>query len=157
MEQFVKLCELARPLGLTVDFEFVTFSPYATLQQAADIVAGSDCDNAGLCIDTLHFDRSGHHREELAGLPRRWFHYAQICDGPEPYSRETDQLRYVAREARLFLGEGNIDVPGIVAQLPPMPYSIELPHARRLAELGADAFARRCLTTAREALADPSA
>lgn len=152
LEQFIRLCELARPLGLTVDFEFVTFTPFATLQQAADLVASSGCDNAGLCIDTLHFDRSRQHAEELAGLPRSWFHYAQICDGPEQYSREVEQLKYVAREARLFVGEGGIDVPGILAQLPPMPYSIELPNARRLAELGPEAFARRCLITARQAL-----
>lgn len=152
LEQFVKLCEMARPLGLTVDFEFVTFAPYATLQQAADIVAASGCDNAGLCIDTLHFDRSGHHAEELAGMPRQWFHYAQICDGPERYSRDTDQLKYVAREARLYVGEGGVDVRGILAQLPPIPYSIELPNARRLAELGPEQFARRCLVTARDCL-----
>src|SRR5581483_11150891 len=33
-DQFCALCELVRPLGLTVDFEFVTFAAYATLQHA---------------------------------------------------------------------------------------------------------------------------
>ena len=58
----------------------------------------------------------------------------------------------MAREARLYCGEGGVDVRGIVAQLPPIPYSIELPNARRLAELGPEQFARRCLVTARDCL-----
>jgi len=152
LEQFIKLCEMARPLGLTVDFEFVTFAPYATLQQAADIVRASGCANAGVCIDTLHFDRSGHRPAELDGLPRSWFHFAQICDGPVRWSSAVDELKFVAREARLYVGEGGIDVPGVLAHLPQVPYSIELPHARRTVELGAEVFARRCLETARHAL-----
>ena len=31
LERFIELCELARPLNLTVDFEFVTFASYSTL------------------------------------------------------------------------------------------------------------------------------
>jgi sugar phosphate isomerase/epimerase len=152
LEQFIKLCELAKPLGLTVDFEFVTFTPFRTLAQAVDLVATSGCTNAGICIDTLHFDRSGHLAADLDGLPSSWFHYAQICDGPEQYSREVEQLKYVAREARLFVGEGGIDVPAILDRLPRVPYSIELPNARRLAELGPEQFARRCLVTAKDCL-----
>jgi sugar phosphate isomerase/epimerase len=152
LEQFIKLCELARPLGLTVDFEFVSFAPFRTLQQAVDIVAASGCSNAGLCIDTLHFDRSGHRPAQLIGLPRAWFHYAQICDGPRRWSPEIEDMKYVAREARLYVGEGGIDVPAILNGLPPVPRSIELPNARLLQALGAEPFARRCLQTAKAAL-----
>jgi sugar phosphate isomerase/epimerase len=151
LEQFIKLCEYARPLGLTVDFEFVTFTPFSTLTQAVDLIASSGCSNAGICIDTLHFDRSGHHAQDLDGIPARWFHYAQICDGPRQYSREVDQLKYVAREARLYLGEGGIDIAGIVRKLPAdVPLSIELPNLQRARELGHQEYARLCLQSARE-------
>jgi sugar phosphate isomerase/epimerase len=152
LEQFIQLCEIAQPLGLTVDFEFVSFAPFGTLQQAVDIVGAAARSNAGLCIDTLHFDRSGHRPQDLIGLPRSWFHYAQICDGPQHWSQDVDQLKYVAREARLYVGEGGIDVGSILQYMPPVPRSIELPNARRVAELGAEQFARRCLQTAKAAL-----
>lgn len=152
-QQFAQLCELARPLGLTVDFECVTFTEYRGLADAVELLTATHCDNAGICVDTLHFDRSGDRPADLDGLPTGWFHYAQICDGPAVYGRSDDALKQVAREGRLYLGEGGIDVPAILSHLPPMPYSIELPNARRLAELGPEEFARRCLLSARQNLA----
>lgn len=152
-QQFAELCELARPLGLTVDFEIVTFTPYRTLDDAVTLLRAVNCPNAGLCIDTLHFDRSGSTAAELGLLPREWFHYAQICDGPAVYGRSEAELKRVAREERLYLGEGGIDIQAILSHLPRIPYSIELPNARRLAELGAEEFARRCLLSARQQLA----
>jgi sugar phosphate isomerase/epimerase len=152
LERFIELCELAKPLGLTVDFEFVTFASYRTLADAAELVRASRCENAGICIDTLHFDRSDCSVTDLAALPRSWFHFAQICDGPANYAVDEKSLKFVAREARLYLGEGGIDVATLMANLPAMPYSIELPNSQRLQELGPTEFARRCLVTARRSL-----
>jgi sugar phosphate isomerase/epimerase len=153
LERFIELCELAKPFGLTVDFEFVTFASYRTLADAADLVRAARCDNAGICIDTLHFDRSECMTSDLARLPRSWFHYAQICDGPANYAVDDASLRSVAREGRLYVGEGGIDVASILACMPSaIPCSVELPNSARLKELGATEFARRCLTTARQSL-----
>ncbi len=152
LERFIELCELARPLNLTVDFEFVTFASYGTLADAVDLVRASKCENAGICIDTLHFDRSDCSLPDLAAVPRGWFHFAQICDGPANYALDECSLKYVAREARLCLGEGGIDVPAILARMPVMPYSIELPNSVRLAELGPLEYARRCLVTSKRAI-----
>ena len=53
------LCDLARPFGLTVDFEFVTFSPGGrTLAGAMDILRAANRTNCGMLVDTLHFSRS---------------------------------------------------------------------------------------------------
>lgn len=155
-DRFAQLCELARPLGITVDLEFVTFAGVRTLNEAAGIVAASGCDNAGICVDTLHFDRSSCTLRQLDRLPPQWFHYAQVCDGPEDWSPEEPELKRVAREERLFLGEGGIDVRGILAHLPDIPYSLELPNARLLSALGPVEFARRCLATAKRYLAPRS-
>ena len=151
-DQFSALCELTRPLGLTVDFEFVTFAAYATLNDAVELLRSTLCPNAGLAIDTLHFARSGHRPEQLDGLPRDWFHYAQICDGPFEYSMEETELKSVAREGRWYVGEGGVGVPQILSRLPDVPYSVELPNARRTVLLGDELFARRCLVTARQCL-----
>jgi sugar phosphate isomerase/epimerase len=153
-DRFTELCELAAPLGLTVDLEFVSYAAVRSLAQAAAIVRASGCANAGICIDTLHFDRAGCGLEELERIPPQWFHYAQICDARTPFDDDEDEQKRIAREARLFLGEGGIDVRGILCRLPPVPYSIELPHARRLAALGPLEFARRCLRSARDYLSE---
>lgn len=151
-DQFSELCDLALPLGLTVDLEFVTFASIRTLAEAAAILRDCAYPNAGICVDTLHFERSGCSIDELEELPAKWFHYAQICDGPTAYSSCEEELKRVAREDRRLLGQGGIDVRRIVAHLPHMPYSIELPNSRLLASLGPKEFARRCLTTARSYL-----
>lgn len=153
-DQFSELCRLALPLGLTVDLEFVTFASIRTLAEAAAILGDCAYPNAGICVDTLHFERSGCSIDELEELPAKWFHYAQICDGPADYSSSEEDLKRVAREDRRLLGQGGIDVRRIVAHLPHMPYSIELPNSRLLASLGPQQFARRCLATARSYLCE---
>jgi sugar phosphate isomerase/epimerase len=153
-DRFSELCELAAPLGLTVDLEFVSFAAVATLTQAARLLRACPYPNAGLCVDTLHFDRAGCSVAELDPLPQQWFHYAQICDAPAHRPGNDEYARRIAREGRLFFREGAIDVRGILAHLPPMPYSIELPNATLLAALGPEEFARRSLTSARRYLAE---
>lgn len=152
-DRFAELCELAAPLGLTIDLEFVSFAGVATLAQAVRMLRACPFPNAGLCVDTLHFDRAGTALAELDGLPAAWFHYAQICDAPAHRPGDDEYAREIAREGRLFTGHGAIDVRGILARMPPMPYSIELPNARLLTQLGPEEFARRCLLSARRYLA----
>lgn len=156
-DRFTELCELARPFDLTVDLEFVSYGGVHCLPQAAALVEASGCDNAGICIDTLHFDRSQCTLEELGRIPAAWFHYAQICDAPGAYGVDEEDQKRIARSGRLFLGEGGIDVHGIVSQMPPVPYAIELPHEGRVAKLGAKEFARRCLSTAKTHLSPAAA
>ena len=150
---FAELCGLAQQFGLTVDLEFVTWSGIRTLNEAADLVRASHCDNAGIVIDTLHFDRCHADLATLGSLPREWFHFVQICDAPAKYSTERDELIRVGRDARLYLGEGGIDVAAILRRLPAGPLSIEIPNTRKLAALGAEQYARLCIETARSYLA----
>lgn len=60
------------------------------------------------------------------------------------------ELIHIAREERLYLGEGCVDFAAIFARLPNTPLSIELPNAKRVRELGYEGHARRCLETARQ-------
>ena len=82
LEFFCELCELAQPFGLTVDLEFVTWSGVRTLDEAVEVVKEARCPNAGIVVDTLHFDRCHAELEKLSALPREWFHFAQISDAP---------------------------------------------------------------------------
>jgi len=51
----------------------------------------------------------------------------------------------IMREERLYLGEGGIDVATILGALPPMVYSLEIPHLARVREYGYAEHAFRCL------------
>ena len=150
---FIELCGLAQQFGLSVDLEFVTWSGIRTLNEAADLVRAARCDNAGIVIDTLHFDRCRAELASLGSLPREWFRFVQICDAPGKYSTEREELIRIGRDARLYLGEGGIDVAAILRRLPAVPLSIEIPNTRKLAALGAEQYARLCIETARSYLA----
>jgi sugar phosphate isomerase/epimerase len=150
---FAELCALARQFGLTVDLEFVTWSGIRTLNEAADLVRASQCDNAGIVVDTLHFDRCHADVATLGPLPRDWFHFVQISDAPAKYSNEREELIRIGRGARLYLGEGGIDVAAILRRLPAVPLSVEIPNTAKLAALGAEQYARLCIETARSYLA----
>ena len=153
LEFFCELCDLAQPFGLTVDLEFVTWSGVRTLDEAVDVVREARRPNAGIVVDTLHFDRCHAELEKLSSLPREWFHFAQISDAPASYSTEREDLIRIGRAERLYLGEGGIDVASILGRLPQVPLSIEIPNTAKLSSLGAEQYARLCIETARSFLA----
>jgi sugar phosphate isomerase/epimerase len=101
----------------------------------------------------FHFARVGF--EELDALPSGWFHFMHICDTDEDSPISRDQMRHVARDERLYFGEGHINFREILSHLPDMPYAIELPNIARVTELGYEEHARRCLETARLSIEDP--
>jgi sugar phosphate isomerase/epimerase len=153
IEHYAQLCDAAGERNLTADLEFVTWTETANLTRAAQIVAGVQRDNAGLLIDTLHFSRSNCDLQELAKLPRSWFNYAQICDAPAEPPASLDEMIHAARNERLFLGTGGLDLHGILGALPPdIPYSLEIPTATLAKRIGLAECARLALSTARDFL-----
>lgn len=152
IEKFAELCDLAKGFGLTVDLEYVPIASIANLTAAVDTLRAVNCENAGLMIDTHHFHRAGDTVEALDGVPREWFHFAHICDAPSQTPDNREEIIRIMREARLYCGEGGIDIAAILNRLPEIPYSIELPHLERAKELGYAEHAWRCLKTAKEYL-----
>jgi sugar phosphate isomerase/epimerase len=150
VERYAQICDLAAPFGLTVELEFPTFSRLTNLAEAADIVRSANRRNGGLLIDTLYYHFSNISLEELAELPRQWFHFLHINDTVEEIPKTREGMIYIARDERLYIGEGCIDLGAIVQKLPAMPLSIELPNAKRVEELGYEGHARRCLETAKQ-------
>ncbi|MES2956995.1 MAG: sugar phosphate isomerase/epimerase [Pseudomonadota bacterium] len=153
IEKFGELCDLAKPLGLTVDLEYVPIAAVRNLAQAVDVLTTSRRSNAGLMIDTHHIHRAGDDPVRLRGLPPGWFHFAQLCDAPEAIPTEPQEMVRIMREARLYAGQGGIDVAGILDNLPPCVYSIELPNRAGHEELGYAEHATRCLETLKTYLA----
>lgn len=152
IECFAELCDLAKPFGLTVDLEFVTWADVKNLKEAIAVLRTANRENCGIMVDTLHFHRSRVALEELDEVPRHWFHFVHICDGPGEIPTTKEGLIHTGRDERLYVGEGAIDIASIVKRIPEVPYSIELPHIARVKELGYAEHAWRCLQTAKDYL-----
>jgi sugar phosphate isomerase/epimerase len=116
-----------------------------------DVLDKVDMPNAYLMVDTLHAHRSRVSPEELAKVDRKRFGFIHLCDGPgEIPSLEDPSMIGVAREGRLYAGEGEIDLKGMLLAMPDNPISIELPNSKEMKERGAAGHAARCLITAKE-------
>ncbi len=152
VDRYTEICELAKPLGLTVSLEFPSFSRLTNLQEAVDIVAAANCSNGGILIDTLYFHFSEVRFEELEELPADWIHFMHICDVAPEIPGSKDGMVHAARDERLYFGEGCVDFSSIFKRMPQVPLSIELPHAARVKEYGLEEHARRCLETAKQQL-----
>ena len=152
-DRFAELCQLAVPLGLTIDLEFPSWTETPNLTEASRVLRAADQPNAGLLIDLLHFTRSGSSVDELRQLPPEWFHYAHVCDAPGEIPATTAGLIHTARFERLFPGEGDIDMLGILAALPAgIPFALEIPRAMLVAQVGAKEHARLAISASRRHL-----
>ena len=149
VDVYAETCDLAAPYGLTVDLEFPSFSRLRTLDEALDIVRAADRPNAGILVDTLYLHLSRVDVGELLHVPPELLHFLHISDCLPGIADTSEGMIQLARDARLYPGEGWIDFAGIIERIPPVDYSIELPNQSRLAELGHEEHARRCLNHAK--------
>ncbi|WP_370232132.1 sugar phosphate isomerase/epimerase family protein [Cognatishimia sp.] len=149
LDTYAETCDLAAPYGLTIDLEFPSFSRLRTLDETLDIVRAADRPNGGILVDTLYLHLSRVDLGELLHVPQEWLHFLHISDCLPGIADTREGMIQLARDARLYPGEGWIDFNGIIERCPPMNYSIELPNQARVAELGYEEHARRCLSHAK--------
>ena len=149
LDSLARMCDLAGKSGLSISLEFVTWSSVRNLQQALELLRAVKKDNLGLLIDVLHFDRSHVSPAELDSVPPSRFHFVHLCDAPKARDFSSEALIHTGREERLYPGEGDIDIAGILKHLPEIPYSLEIPNLERVKELGYQEHARRCLEAAK--------
>lgn len=152
VERYAEICDLAAPFGLTVNLEFPTFSRLTNLHEAADIVRAADRPNGGILVDTIYAHFSRLDPSDLDALPREWFQFLHIADAPEEIPASREGLVHIARDERLYPGEGYFDFAALIDRLPPVPCSIELPNLKRVAELGYEGHARRCLESTKRVI-----
>jgi sugar phosphate isomerase/epimerase len=151
-DRFTRLCDMARPLGLNIGLEYPSWTETPNLRAAADVVRAAGRPNAGIVVDTLHFNRSRDSVDELRTLPREWFRFAQVCDAAAEIPDTVEGLIHTARDERLVPGEGGIDIRQILGALPAIPYSLEIPNNEQVQALGHEEWARRCIEGARRHL-----
>jgi hypothetical protein len=93
---------------------------------------------AGLRRKTLHFDRSASRLEDLARVPPSRLRYAQLCDVAGPRPTDMAEILRQACNERLFPGDGECDLAGLLRCL---PSDIALDKTRELlARLARDVF-----------------
>lgn len=149
--EFEKICDLAAKYSLSVNLEFVTFAGVRNLVEALDVLNTVDRPNAYLMVDTLHAHRSKVSADDLAKVDRSKFGFIHLCDGPGPIPALDDpSMTGVAREGRLYPGEGEIDLKSMLLAMPQNPISIELPNSKEMAARGALGHAAQCLIKAKQ-------
>lgn len=161
IEQTGRVAEMAARYGLCYNMEFLPWAGMRNLQEAITLVDKLQCPNLYIMVDTLHAGRAGVTAEELQRTDPKYFRFIHLCDGPpgpngDPVLDDVlDSLMlHTAREARLYPGEGVMDIAGMLKAMPPVPLSIELPNLERIRELGRAGHARRCLESAKQYFTD---
>lgn len=151
LHELKKLCNLAARYHLLVNLEFMSFSGIRTLEEARNVIRETGCSNLRLMIDCLHAHRAGVTQAMLEDIPQNEFGFVHLCDGPAwiPPVDHPD-MTGVARSGRLYVGEGDVDLAGLLKGAGEVPYySIELPNSGETNARGKLGHARRCLETAR--------
>ena len=153
-DRFAQSCELAAPLGLTLDLEFIAwYLETGDVTKAASILEVTEATNKGMLIDVLQFERSNSRLEDLAALPADWFTWCHLCDAPSQPPNTLEAMTYEGRAERLFPGQGGLDVVGILETLPTdIVCSLEIPGAALAAEIGYPAYLKRALETTKDFL-----
>lgn len=128
IEKFAALCDHAATAGLGLVFEFLSLTPYATLDDAFEIVSAAARPNGRILVDTLHLARAGHDPAYPENFDPALFPYIQICDGPRTIDmNDIEARRFDAREGRLPPGEGDLPLKAMLAAFGPhVPVSVEV-------------------------------
>ena len=148
VDRFGEICDLAQQYGLTVNLEYPAFSRLCCIDDALEVLRLAARPNQGLLIDTLYHHFTGGTLADLARVPKKWVNFLHVCDTDHvAYNKE--EMIHVARDARLYPGEGVISFPLIAAALPDAAISLELPNAARSAQYGHTEHARLCLEGAK--------
>lgn len=151
-QQFEAMSDLADKYNLKLNLEFVPFSQVRTLQDALDWIQLINRPNVQVLVDTLHAHRAETTAAQLQAVPQDKVGFVHLCDGPAfiPPIDHPDMIS-VARTSRQYLGQGDIDIAGMMRVLPQPPYyAIELPNAQKVMAVGKLEHARRCLKSTKE-------
>ncbi len=156
VDRFSEICVLAQQYGLTVNLEFPAFSRLTTLDDCMEILELADCPNQGVLADTLYMHFNKTPLFALERVPSHWINFLHICDADDLVFTK-DEMIHIARDARLYPGEGAIDFSALNYLFPNLPLALELPNAARSAELGHEQHARNCLNAAKAVFGDAGA
>jgi len=116
VEEWAGLCRDAANHGTRVLFELMPFSMLTTLEATLHMFEGAGADNGGLILDAWHIVKLGIPFDEVARIPSRYLLGVELNDGltvtPEGMELHTQTVDH-----RMFCGEGDFDLAGLVAAI----------------------------------------
>jgi len=143
-DRLAEMCDLGARYGIGTVLEFFPWTNVASLPHAAQIIEATGRANAGILVDTLHFDRCGCTLDQIDRVPAARLPFVHICDVPAERPTTTEGLLHHARAERLPPGEGGIDILGVLRHMPPgIPVALEVPMEALTREIGPEAVALR--------------
>ncbi len=153
-ENFRMLCELAFSYGMTANLEPMPWTNIPNIKTALQIVESAGMSNGGILVDALHFHRSNDTFDAIREIPPERIHIFQICDAPALFDPSPTALVYTARANRLFPGDGEIDLQGILSCIPDSAIiSVEVPNLEMAQIVPAQERARSALQASKKILA----
>jgi sugar phosphate isomerase/epimerase len=154
-DRLAAIADLAARYGIMPVMEFFPWTNVSNLHKARAIIETAGRANAGILVDTLHFDRSDSSLAELDDMPSRLLPFFHFCDAPAEKPGTVEGLLHTARAERLPPGDGGIDLCAIAAHLPKhIPVALEVPMDALTRERGPEEVARRAIAGAKRLLGD---
>jgi sugar phosphate isomerase/epimerase len=142
-DNLAAIASLAGRYGLSALLEFFPWTTVPDLKTAAEIVHAASCQNVGILVDTLHFDRSGSSLSQIDLIPPHWLPMIHLCDAPAGKPVTTEELLHTARAERLPPGQGAIDIaPALRAMPRNTQIALEVPMQQLTRSEGPEAVAR---------------
>jgi sugar phosphate isomerase/epimerase len=142
-DRLAAIASLAGRYGLSALLEFFPWTTVPDLATAAKIVGAAACANAGILLDTLHFDRSDSSLNQIGSIPPSWLPMIHLCDAPAGKPATTEGILHTARAERLPPGEGGINLAPILRAMPDdIQISLEVPMQEMTRREGPEAVAR---------------
>ena len=149
-DQLGTLAEMTAERGMKLAIEFAPIMTIADLPAAVAAVRHVGRPDFQICLETMHFIRSGSKPADLAAYEPELFGYVQLCDVPVT-PIDPDYMNE-AMTARMVPGEGGLPLRDILAALPrDIVVSVEVPRLAE-AQAGMDPHERMrpCVEAARK-------
>jgi sugar phosphate isomerase/epimerase len=128
-DNFGRFCDEAARFNLIPTIEFVPTRPLCTMAMAVKMVKESGRGTGTICLDPMHFMRTGGTGAEIKSYGAKYFPYSQINDGVlfpgEPNPADFGKMRQGQRK---MLGDGDVPLYDYLDALPAgLPLSVEIP------------------------------
>ena len=118
IEAFAALCREAEDYGATIGFEFMASAMIHSLKDALAMVETAGAKNGGLVVDIVHVVNLGITHMEISTIPLKYLVNLELNDGFLPSSSRHDPSG-----GRLFCGEGEFDIRGLIRCARQMGYT----------------------------------
>jgi sugar phosphate isomerase/epimerase len=149
-EAFAVLCQEAEKYGATIGFEIMGCAVIDSLPDAIRMVTDAGAKNGGLILDIYQVVNQGWTYEQISQIPLQHLISVELNDGFLPGSPNHDPSN------RLFCGEGQYDLPGLIRCVRQMgyrgPWAVEV-IAEKVAAMPLEESSRRAYQTSLAALA----